>query len=193
MALLKRKPKKRSMSFAVPVSCRAECSVAAIAECDPTLPALTVLRPLSALQRRWSFAWADDRHNSFPRHPGNPETGTPNAIDRSQEQLMAGAAAGTIPTVSRSFLMLYWTLVFLIVAMVAAVFGFTGIYVAAASIAKVLFFIFLVLFDQPRGGWAESQTTCLRPIRVSHARGSTWMILERGAPSAAEHGRCATS
>jgi len=42
--------------------------------------------------------------------------------------------------------MLYWTLVFLIVAMVAAVFGFTGIYVAAASIAKVLFFIFLVLF-----------------------------------------------
>ena len=42
--------------------------------------------------------------------------------------------------------MLYWTLVFLVVAMVAAVFGFTGIYVAAASIAKVLFFIFLVLF-----------------------------------------------
>jgi uncharacterized membrane protein YtjA (UPF0391 family) len=42
--------------------------------------------------------------------------------------------------------MLYWTVVFLIVAMVAAVFGFTGIYVAAAEIAKVLFFIFLVLF-----------------------------------------------
>jgi uncharacterized membrane protein YtjA (UPF0391 family) len=42
--------------------------------------------------------------------------------------------------------MLYWTLVFLVVAMVAAVFGFTGIYVAAAEIAKILFFIFLVLF-----------------------------------------------
>ncbi|HEY4310029.1 MAG TPA: DUF1328 domain-containing protein [Pirellulales bacterium] len=42
--------------------------------------------------------------------------------------------------------MLYWTLVFLVVAMVAAVFGFTGIYIAAAEIAKILFFIFLVLF-----------------------------------------------
>ena len=42
--------------------------------------------------------------------------------------------------------MLYWILVFLVVAMVAALFGFTGIYVAAAGIAKILFFIFLVLF-----------------------------------------------
>lgn len=42
--------------------------------------------------------------------------------------------------------MLYWALIFLIVALIAAVFGFTGIYVAAAGIAKVLFFVFLVLF-----------------------------------------------
>jgi uncharacterized membrane protein YtjA (UPF0391 family) len=42
-------------------------------------------------------------------------------------------------------IMLYWTLVFLVIAMVAALFGFTGIYVAAAGIAKVLFFVFLVL------------------------------------------------
>ena len=42
--------------------------------------------------------------------------------------------------------MLYWTLVFLVVAMVAALFGFSGIYIAAAGIAKILFFIFLVLF-----------------------------------------------
>jgi uncharacterized membrane protein YtjA (UPF0391 family) len=41
--------------------------------------------------------------------------------------------------------MLYWTVVFLIIAMVAAVFGFTGIYVAAAEVARILFFIFLVL------------------------------------------------
>ena len=33
-----------------------------------------------------------------------------------------------------------------VIALVAALFGFTGIAVAAASIAKVLFFIFLVLF-----------------------------------------------
>jgi uncharacterized membrane protein YtjA (UPF0391 family) len=42
--------------------------------------------------------------------------------------------------------MLYWALVFFIVSMVAAVFGFTGIAVAAAGVAKILFFIFLVLF-----------------------------------------------
>lgn len=42
--------------------------------------------------------------------------------------------------------MLYWAVVFLIIAMIAAFFGFTGVYVAAAGIAKVLFFIFLVLF-----------------------------------------------
>ena len=31
--------------------------------------------------------------------------------------------------------MLYWSLVFLVVALVAALFGFTGIYAAAAGIA----------------------------------------------------------
>jgi len=35
---------------------------------------------------------------------------------------------------------------FLIIALVAAVFGFGGIAVASAGIAKLLFYIFLVLF-----------------------------------------------
>jgi uncharacterized membrane protein YtjA (UPF0391 family) len=42
--------------------------------------------------------------------------------------------------------MLHWALVFLLIALVAGVFGFTSVYVAAAGIAKVLFFVFLVLF-----------------------------------------------
>jgi uncharacterized membrane protein YtjA (UPF0391 family) len=42
--------------------------------------------------------------------------------------------------------MLYWALVFFIIAIIAAAFGFTGIASGAASIAQVLFFIFLVLF-----------------------------------------------
>jgi uncharacterized membrane protein YtjA (UPF0391 family) len=42
--------------------------------------------------------------------------------------------------------MLYWALVFFIVSIIAAVFGFTGIAVATAGIAKILFFVFLVLF-----------------------------------------------
>jgi uncharacterized membrane protein YtjA (UPF0391 family) len=42
--------------------------------------------------------------------------------------------------------MLYWALMFLLVAILAAVFGFTGISLMAAGVAKILFFIFLVLF-----------------------------------------------
>lgn len=42
--------------------------------------------------------------------------------------------------------MLNWALTFLIVALIAAVFGFGGIAVQAAGIAKILFVVFLVLF-----------------------------------------------
>lgn len=42
--------------------------------------------------------------------------------------------------------MLYWALVFLLIAIAAGVLGFGGISLAAAGIAKILFFIFLVLF-----------------------------------------------
>lgn len=43
-------------------------------------------------------------------------------------------------------MLLKWALIFFIVAIVAAVFGFTGIAVAAANIAKILFYVFLVGF-----------------------------------------------
>ncbi len=42
--------------------------------------------------------------------------------------------------------MLKWAVVFLLIAIVAGVFGFTGIAAASATIAKILFGIFLVLF-----------------------------------------------
>jgi uncharacterized membrane protein YtjA (UPF0391 family) len=42
--------------------------------------------------------------------------------------------------------MLRWALGFFIVALIAAVLGFSGMSLAAAGIAKVLFYIFLVLF-----------------------------------------------
>lgn len=42
--------------------------------------------------------------------------------------------------------MLYWAAVFFVIALVAAVFGFGGIAGGAISIAKILFFVFLVLF-----------------------------------------------
>lgn len=42
--------------------------------------------------------------------------------------------------------MLHWSLVFLVVALVAAFFGFGGIASTSAGIAKILFALFLVLF-----------------------------------------------
>ncbi|HVU00697.1 MAG TPA: DUF1328 domain-containing protein [Polyangiaceae bacterium] len=41
--------------------------------------------------------------------------------------------------------MLYWAAVFFVIALFAAVFGFAGLATSAAGIAKVLFFVFLVL------------------------------------------------
>ena len=42
--------------------------------------------------------------------------------------------------------MLQWAAVFFVIAIVAAIFGFGGIAAGAVEIAKVLFFIFVVIF-----------------------------------------------
>jgi uncharacterized membrane protein YtjA (UPF0391 family) len=42
--------------------------------------------------------------------------------------------------------MLRWAVIFLVVAIVAGILGFAGIMVAAAGIAKILFYLFLILF-----------------------------------------------
>lgn len=41
--------------------------------------------------------------------------------------------------------MLTWALIFFVIALVAAMFGFTGIAAGAAVIARFIFFIFVVL------------------------------------------------
>lgn len=46
----------------------------------------------------------------------------------------------------RIYVMLGWSLTFLVIALFAAVLGFGGVAGAAAGIAKILFFVFLVLF-----------------------------------------------
>jgi len=43
-------------------------------------------------------------------------------------------------------MLLYWALVFLAIAIVAGLLGFGGVASASASVAKVLFFIFALLF-----------------------------------------------
>ena len=42
--------------------------------------------------------------------------------------------------------MLYWALMFLVVALIAAIFGFGGIASTATGIAQILFVVALVLF-----------------------------------------------
>jgi uncharacterized membrane protein YtjA (UPF0391 family) len=42
--------------------------------------------------------------------------------------------------------MLKWALFFLVIGIIAAIFGFGGIAGAAIGIAKILFFIFIALF-----------------------------------------------
>lgn len=42
--------------------------------------------------------------------------------------------------------MLRWAVIFFVVAIIAALFGFTGIAAAATEIARILFFVFILLF-----------------------------------------------
>jgi uncharacterized membrane protein YtjA (UPF0391 family) len=42
--------------------------------------------------------------------------------------------------------MLSWAVTFLVIALIAALFGFGGIATASAGIAKILFFVFIALF-----------------------------------------------
>ncbi len=42
--------------------------------------------------------------------------------------------------------LLKWALIFFVISLVAALFGFTGLSVASADIARILFYIFLVIF-----------------------------------------------
>lgn len=42
--------------------------------------------------------------------------------------------------------MLRWAVIFFIIAIIAAVFGFGNIAAGATQIAKILFFLFLILF-----------------------------------------------
>jgi uncharacterized membrane protein YtjA (UPF0391 family) len=83
-----------------------------------------------------------------------PGLGTPIALFRSPAN---NPSKHTVPTTSRRFPfqssnpsvggpMLRYAAIFFIIAIIAAVFGFGGIAAGATEIAKVLFFIFVVIF-----------------------------------------------
>lgn len=85
--------------------------------------------------------------------------------------------------------MLYWAVVFLLVAILAAACGFAGITIAAAGMAKLLFYIFVILFvvslvaglkhrriyvggDGGGWGWAEGLHIWLGTVGVMSPPGS---------------------
>jgi uncharacterized membrane protein YtjA (UPF0391 family) len=67
---------------------------------------------------------------------------TSSAYFRLAQNLRAGARLRKREEAN----MLYYALIFLVVALVAGFLGFGGIAFAAAGIAKILFFIFLAVF-----------------------------------------------
>ena len=44
------------------------------------------------------------------------------------------------------FFMLRWALIFLVIAIIAAIFGFGGVAGTAVGIAKILFYVFIAIF-----------------------------------------------
>jgi uncharacterized membrane protein YtjA (UPF0391 family) len=62
---------------------------------------------------------------------------------KSETRAVAGQCDSLLKKEVRN--MLGWAVTFLIIALIAAVLGFGGIAAASAGIAKILFFVFLVM------------------------------------------------
>lgn len=67
--------------------------------------------------------------------------------------------------------MIRWTLGFLLVAILAAVFGFGGISEVATDLSRLLFLVFLVLFVLSSSGYAfRGQSLRVVPLRLGEWR-----------------------
>jgi uncharacterized membrane protein YtjA (UPF0391 family) len=110
------------------------------------------------MRTAWSGHRADCRHQDPAVAPAVPEDTSQTAEKQSVADGSDRIVAGTQlvcsplrprPAVPRFFWrnhMLYYAVVFFVIALIAGVLGFGGIAGAAAGIAKILFFVFLVLF-----------------------------------------------
>jgi uncharacterized membrane protein YtjA (UPF0391 family) len=76
----------------------------------------------------------------------NHRAGMPRSIGASAQSANASCTRDPGQSAGGQRNMLYWAVIFLVVAIIAGVFGFGGISQAATGIAKILFLIFLVLF-----------------------------------------------
>ena len=75
---------------------------------------------------------------------GRCTTGAAARVRAARSSLDDSVTRRNIHQTSR-FVMLYWAAVFFVIALISAVLGFGGLASGAAGIAKVLFFVFLVL------------------------------------------------
>jgi uncharacterized membrane protein YtjA (UPF0391 family) len=80
---------------------------------------------------------------------GNVLHGKPACADGSAAAPHANCihrcTVGAATTTLEGVVMLHYAVVFLVIALIAAVFGFGGIAASAAGIAQILFVVFLVL------------------------------------------------
>ncbi len=66
-----------------------------------------------------------------------------NDLHRSLDD---GTGSAYMTYASRVFVMLSWTLTFLVVALLSALLGFTGLAGTATAVAKMMFGLFLIIF-----------------------------------------------
>ena len=99
---------------------------------------------LSALIQNFG-PWSENRFTvagPCSRRQGERPPGTWRLAGRFHDQDPTASSR----SVWESEIMLRWAVVFLVIALVAAVLGFGGLAGTAVGIAKILFFVFLVLF-----------------------------------------------
>ena len=65
---------------------------------------------------------------------------------RVRRKLQRSIAAAARRLMEQTVTLLKWALIFFLVSIVAGVFGFTGISVASADVARFLFYVFVVIF-----------------------------------------------
>jgi uncharacterized membrane protein YtjA (UPF0391 family) len=85
----------------------------------------TALGSLTVMPSRYLHYMLDDGHTVQP--------------------LTGSQSKSTFSITSRSLAVLHYAVVFLIIALIAAVFGFGGIASGAVGIAKILFFVFVIM------------------------------------------------
>jgi len=70
---------------------------------------------------------------------------TPSGSRPAPEPILSACGYFSAPR-EAAMTLLKWALIFFVISIIAAIFGFGGVSAAAADIARILFYIFLVIF-----------------------------------------------